>query len=107
MVHRVVVHQGGQVDQLGHRREECRPRIPAADRFFGQQQERGPEQFPLHLEQVGIHFGDQAEIRLDDAPELLLDLIQAQAERMLQLGQCHRCGLGGHRRRPAPRRWIR
>ena len=63
--------------------EKGRALLPAPDRFFGQEQEGGPEHLALHLEQVGIYLGDQAEVRLDDAPKLLLDLIQPGAKRIL------------------------
>jgi hypothetical protein len=41
----------------------------------------------LHLEEVSVHLGDQAEVGLDDPPKLLLDLFEARPERKLELSQ--------------------
>ena len=72
MVHRVVVHQRGQVDQLDHRRQGDGARVAAAGGLVGQQQQGGPEHLALHLEQVRVDLGDQPEVGLDDPAELLL-----------------------------------
>ena len=85
VVHRVVVHQGGEVDQLHDRGERGGPRIGRAGRLVRQQQQRGPEHLALHLQEVRVHLGDQAEIRLDDAAELGPDLVQPGADRRLDV----------------------
>ena len=51
----------------------------AAGRLVGQEQERGPEHLALHLEQMRVDLGDQPEIGLDDAAELLLHPLQPGA----------------------------
>ena len=107
MVHRVVVHQGGEVDQLDHRRERHGARVGAAGGLVGQQQQRGPEHLALHLEQVRVHLGDQAEVRLDDAAQLLPHPLQPRRARPLEVGERDRRGSGGHARRPAASRWTR
>jgi hypothetical protein len=73
------VDKSSQVDQLSDCSQECGPLIPAANGFFGQEQKRRPEHLALHLEQVGVHLSNKAEIGLHNAPELLLDLIEARA----------------------------
>ena len=102
MVHRVVVHQGGQVDQLDHRREGrwCAGRAsPVASSASSSRV--GPEHLALHLEQMRVDLGDQAEVRLDDAAELLRHPLEPGAHRPLQVGQGDRRDLRAHSRRPA------
>ena len=86
MVHRIVVHQRGDVDQLDHRREGDNARIARPRGLVRQEQQGGPEHLSLHLEKMRVHLGDQAKVRLDDAAELLLHLVQPLPERLLQFG---------------------
>ena len=57
------------------------PRVGGAGRLVGQQQQRGPEHLALHLQQVRVDLGDQAEVRLDDPAELGPHLVQPGARR--------------------------
>ncbi len=107
MVHRVVVHQRGQVDQLDHRGEGRGPRVGVAGGLVGQQQERGPEQLALHLEEVRVDLGDQPEVGLDDAAELVLHPLEPGAQRPLEVGQRDGRSLGAHLPRSAVSRWMR
>ena len=49
-------------------------------RFLGQQQQRGPEHLALHLQQVAVHLGDEAEVALDDPAQLALHRLQPSPE---------------------------
>lgn len=110
MIHRVVMDQRGQVDQLGNRRQRDGPRILAPRSLFGEQQEGGPEHLSLHLEKMGIDLRDKAEVGLDDASKLLLHALQPGPKPPLKIGQADRGRLWAHRRRPPPSfciRWLR
>ena len=65
----------------------------AAGRLVGQEQQRRPEHLALHLEQVGVHLGDEAEIGLDDAAAAPAAPAQPGPKRTLQVGQRDRRGL--------------
>ena len=101
MVYRIIVNQGGKVDQLNHGAEGRCSGVGAAGGLFRQEQECGAEHLPLHLKQMRIDPGDQPEVRLDDAPKLLLHPLQTGAKGLLQLGERNRGGLMTHERRPA------
>jgi len=62
VVHRVVVHQGREVDQLDHGGQRGGMRRPGAGRLVGKQHDGGPKQLALHLQQVGVHVADQLKI---------------------------------------------
>jgi len=88
------------VNQLEHRGQGRGPRGPGSSRLIGQQEQRRPEQLALHLEQVRIDLGDQAEITLDDPPQLAAHQFQPVAKRGLDLPQRHAHCLGAHARFP-------
>ena len=79
----------------------------AAGRLVGQQQQRRAEHLALHLEQVRVDLGDQAEVGLDDPAQLLRHPLEPGAHRALQVGQGDRGDLRAHSRRPAVSRWMR
>ena len=87
MVHRVVVHQGGEVNQLHYRGQRRCPRIAPAGGFLGQEQERGPEHLALHLEQMRVDLGDQTEVGLHDPPKLQLHPLQSGPQAALEIVQ--------------------
>src|SRR5690349_20925907 len=95
------------MNQLDDGAKNRRARILPAGGFLAQQQKGWPEHLTLHLEQMRIDFGDQAEVRLDDASQLLLHLVQACTQRVLQLSQRDGSSLMAHERRPAVSLCIR
>ena len=107
VVHRVVVHQGGHVDQLDHGRQRDRPRIARARRLVGQEQQRGPEHLPLHLEQVRVDLGDEPEVGLDDPAQFLRHPLQAARTGCWRSARVIGAVCELIRRRPAVSRWIR
>ncbi len=109
MVHRVVVHQRGDVDQLDHRGQRHRPVLVPPGGLVGQQHQRRAEELPAGLQEVGVHLRDEPEVGLDDAPDLVRHPGEALGNRRLEVGQRHRRGRGSHAPPPAsrPRRSFR
>jgi hypothetical protein len=81
------MYQRGEMNELDHRPEEGGAWIPSSSRLFGQQQKGRPEHLSLHLEQMGVDLGDEAEIGFDDPPKLLLHSIKPGTQPMLQVCQ--------------------
>jgi hypothetical protein len=66
MIDRVVVHQGREVDQLHHRGHVHRARVLAPGRVVHQEDDGGPEELALHLQQVRVDVADEREIGGDE-----------------------------------------
>src|SRR6059036_112655 len=54
VVHRVVVHEGREMDQLNDGGERHRTRILGPCRLVTEQEQRRPEQLSLHLQEVSF-----------------------------------------------------
>jgi hypothetical protein len=106
VVDRVVVHEGCKVDQLDDGREADRPIVPFTDGVIDEQQERRAKHLPLHPHQVAVHLGDQTEVGLEKAFDVLADLLEIPPDTSLQLGEGNRLG-GGDHCGPAVSRCIR
>ena len=62
----------------------------AAGGLVGEQQQGRPEHLALHLEQMRVDLGDQAEVRLDDAAQLLRHPLEPGAH-----GRCRSASVTG------------
>ena len=97
MVYRIVVHQGGQMNQLDYRRQRNRTGVRLASDLVGKERQRGPEELSAQHRQVGVHLFDLVEVRNDDATEFVDHPFQATRDRSLD--ERHpRKSLGPHNR---------
>ena len=70
VVHRIVVHERGEVDQLHHRRERDGPGLAPAGSLMAEQQQRRAKQLPLHAQEVLVDLGDDGKVGGDDSAQL-------------------------------------
>lgn len=96
MVHRVVVNQRREVDQLHHSRQRfSRPAGPTAN-LICEQEQGWAKQFASNLEQVVVDFGYGWEVCDERTTQLLQGGIEAGLNRRLNSGECRWGGMGGH-----------
>jgi len=87
MVHRVVVDQGRQVDQLHRRGEGERILVPMSPDLIHQKEEGRPEEFAPHPEEDIVDILQEVEIGDHDPPDHLHDSVEAVLHRLLDEGQ--------------------
>ena len=98
VVHRIVMDQRRQVDELDDSGEGHRARVRGARprRLRAEQQQRRPEQLPFHAQEVFVDFGDDREVRRDEAPQLVHHPIELPGHGPLDVRQGDARQLLGH-----------
>jgi hypothetical protein len=85
VIDRVVVDEGGEVDQLHDRRECLGFGSRSFAHFITQEKQARPEELPPDLEKVVVDLGQPIKIASDDPAKLIHDPIEPIRDRALDL----------------------
>jgi len=102
VVHRVVVDEGGQVDELDERGQRLGARVGLAVQLVAQQHQPGAEELAADLQQVVVDLVHRGEVRHHDAADLVHHRVQAVLDGRVDVGQPD----GGGAQRHAVRRRV-
>ena len=102
MIDRIVVDQGGQVDQLDHGREGDYAPVAASGGLMAQEQQRRPEQLALLPEDVIARSGDDREVGGHDPAQLFSNAVQVRRDGPLHVPQSDPQGRFAHVSAPWP-----
>ncbi len=95
VIHRVVVHERGEMHELDDGGERRRARLRTLLHFAREEHERGAEHLPLHEQQVAVDLVDERQVGGDDPHELVADATQPVAHERLDVAQRRRPGAAG------------
>jgi len=70
VIHRVIVNERREVDQLHHRSQGKRLFLGLSTNPAGQQEQRRPEQFPLKKKEMLVDLFDHGEVGHHNAAQL-------------------------------------